>query len=213
MRHLAHVLLVKFRKRTILGLALMLSQAFLYNAIFFSYALILQKFHDVRSDRVGLYVLPFAIGNFAGPLLLGPLFDRLGRRVMIPATYALSGVLLAATGALFLGGYLDALTQTIAWAVVFFFASAAASSAYLTVSELFPVELRGMAIALFFAFATLVGAVAPTLFGMIVDSGSPMQLFLGYLLAAALMVGAAVIARVYGVAAEGRSLEALAEDS
>ena len=160
-RHLAQVLLVKLRKRTLLGMSLMLAQAFLYNAIFFSYALILTKFHGVKSDRVGLYVVPFAIGNFAGPLLLGPLFDKLGRRVMIPATYALSAILLMTTGLLFLGGYLDAITQTVAWAVVFFFASAAASSAYLTVSELFPVELRGMAIALFFAFGTLVGSVAP----------------------------------------------------
>jgi MFS family permease len=122
-----------------------------------------------------------------------------------------SGVLLVITGALFWAGYLDALTQTIAWAVVFFVASAAASSAYLTVSELFPVELRGMAIALFYAFGTLVGAIAPSLFGAIVDTGSKANLFYGYVLAAVLMIGAAVVARVYGVNAEGRSLESLAE--
>ena len=211
--HLAHTLLVRYRRRTILGLALMLAQAFLYNAIFFSDALILERFHGVAADRVGLYILPFAAGNFLGPLALGPLFDRIGRRAMIPITYALSGILLVATGALFAGGYLDAMTQTLAWSLVFFVASAAASSAYLTVSELFPVELRGMAIALFYAFGTLVGAAAPALFGRIVDTGDPLNLFYGYVLASALMVGAAVVARAFGVAAEGRSLEALAADS
>ena len=120
-----------------------------------------------------LYIVPFAIGNFLGPLVLGPLFDRWGRRVMIPLTYALSGVLLLATGGLFVAGALNALTQTLAWMLVFFVASAAASSAYLTVSELFPVELRGMAIAVFYAFGTLVGAGAPALFGAIVDTGDP----------------------------------------
>ena len=211
--HLAHVLLVRFRTRTILGLALMLAQAFLYNAFFFSDTQILVRFDHVDPARVGLYILPFAAGNFLGPLVLGPLFDHWGRRVMIPITYALSGVLLALTGALFWAGYLDALTQTIAWAVVFFVASAAASSAYLTVSELFPVELRGMAIALFYAFGTLVGAIAPSLFGAIVDTGSAANLFYGYALVSVLMIGAAVIARVYGVNAEGRSLESLAGDS
>jgi MFS family permease len=209
--HLAHTLLVRFRKRTILGLSLMLAQAFLYNAIFFSDTMILERFHGVAPDRVGLYILPFAAGNFLGPLVLGRWFDQWGRRVMIPITYAVSGVLLVITGALFWAGYLDALTQTIAWAVVFFVASAAASSAYLTVSELFPVELRGMAIALFYAFGTLVGAIAPSLFGAIVDTGSKANLFYGYVLAAVLMIGAGVVARVYGVNAEGRSLESLTE--
>ncbi|HEX3697882.1 MAG TPA: MFS transporter [Polyangia bacterium] len=207
LRHLLRTLVVRYPRRTVLGLCLMLAQAFLYNSIFFSYGLILQKFHGVASDRVGLYMVPFAVGNFAGPLLLGPLFDRWGRRVMIAATYAASGVLLLITGALFLVGALDAVTQTIAWSVVFFVASAAASSAYLTVSELFPVEVRGMAIAVFYAFATLVGAGAPTLFGAIVDAGRPGQLFAGYALAAALMIGAAVVAHRLGVDAEGRSLE------
>ncbi|HEY0250906.1 MAG TPA: MFS transporter, partial [Kofleriaceae bacterium] len=149
LKHLAHVLLRRYPRRTVLGLSLLLAQAFLYNSIFFSYGQILTKFHGVADKNVGLYVVPFAIGNFLGPLALGGAFDRLGRRFMIPLTYALSGVLLLATGALFLAGMLDALTQTIAWSVVFFVASAAASSAYLTVSELFPVEIRGMAIAIF----------------------------------------------------------------
>ena len=211
--HLAHTLLVRFRKRTILGLSLMLAQAFLYNAIFFSDTLILERFHHVKAEDVGLYVLPFAAGNFLGPLLLGHWFDHWGRRVMIPITYAASGILLMITGALFWAGYLDALTQTLAWAIVFFVASAAASSAYLTVSELFPVELRGMAIALFYAFGTLVGAIAPTLFGAIVETGKPANLFYGYVLASALMIGAAIVGRVYGVSAEGRSLESLSADS
>jgi MFS family permease len=207
--HLIRTLVVRFPRRTILGLSLMLSQAFLYNSIFFSYGLILQKFDGVAPERVGLYIIPFAIGNFTGPLVLGSRFDRWGRRVMIPATYALSGVLLLATGVLFAAGLLDAVTQTLAWSVVFFVASAAASSAYLTVSELFPVELRGMAIAVFYAFATLVGAVAPLLFGAIVDTGERSQVLVGYAIAAGLMIGAAIVARVLGVDAEGRSLESL----
>jgi MFS family permease len=210
LRYLAHVLLRVYPRRTVLGISLLLAQAFLYNSIFFSYGMILTKFHHVADGDVGLFMLPFAAGNFLGPLLLGRYFDHWGRRVMIPITYALSGVLLVVTGGLFWAGMLDATTQTIAWSVVFFFASAAASSAYLTVSELFPVEIRGMAIATFFAFATLVGSAAPTLFGRIIDAGSPSQLFAGYALAAGLMLTAAVIARWLGVAAEGKSLEALA---
>jgi len=211
LRHLVRTLVRRYPERTILGLALMFAQAFLYNSIFFSYGLILEKFHGVSPADVGLYIVPFAVGNFAGPLLLGRQFDRWGRRIMIPATYALSGVLLLATGVLFAGGYLDAVTQTLAWSIVFFVASAAASSAYLTVSELFPVELRGMAIAVFYAFATLAGAGAPALFGAIIDTGKPGELLAGYALASGLMVAAAVVARVLGVDAEGRSLEELSE--
>jgi MFS family permease len=191
----------------------MLAQAFLYNSIFFSYGLILEKFHGVPRDHVSLYIVPFAIGNFLGPLVLGPTFDRWGRRVMIPLTYALSGVLLLATGGLFVAGALNAVTQTLAWMLVFFVASAAASSAYLTVSELFPVELRGMAIAVFYAFGTLVGAGAPTLFGAIVDTGDPYSLLAGYVLASAMMMAAAVVARVFGVAAERRSLEEITSEN
>jgi MFS family permease len=209
LRQLAHTLLRRYPRRTILGVSLMLSQAFLYNSIFFSYGLILERFHGVAADRVGLYVVPFAIGNFCGPLLLGPLFDRLGRRTMIPLTYALSGVLLLVTGGLFVAGALNAVTQTVAWMVVFFVASAAASSAYLTVSELFPVELRGMAIAVFYSFGTLVGAGAPAIFGAIVDTGDPHRLLAGYVLAAAMMLAAAGVGRVFGVDAERRSLEEL----
>jgi MFS family permease len=191
----------------------MLAQAFLYNSIFFSYGLILEEFHGVPPEHVGLYIVPFAIGNFLGPLVLGPAFDYWGRRVMIPLTYALSGVLLLLTGGLFMAGMLNAVTQTLAWMLVFFVASAAASSAYLTVSELFPVELRGMAIAVFYAFGTLAGAGAPLLFGIIVDTGDPGRLFAGYALAAVLMSAAAVVARVFGIDAERRSLEALTADA
>ena len=212
LRVLLRTLLVRYPRRTVLGLVLMLAQAFLYNAIFFSYGLILQKFYGVAADRIGLYIVPFAAGNFLGPVLLGPLFDRLGRRIMIPATYGISGVLLLATGALFAGGMLDATTQTLAWSIVFFFASAAASSAYLTVSELFPVELRGMAIAVFYAFATLVGAGAPLVFGALVDAGRPWQLFGGYALASVLVIVAAIVARRLGVDAERRSLEEICAD-
>ena len=207
LRRLVRTLVRRYPRRTVLGLVLMISQAFLYNSIFFSYGLILQRFHGVAADDVGLYILPFAVGNFLGPLLLGRRFDLLGRRVMIPFTYAMSGLLLLATGGLFLAGLLDALTQTIAWSVVFFFASAAASSAYLTVSEVFPVELRGMAIAVFYAVGTLAGAFAPTLFGAIVDTGEPTRLFWGYALSASMMLAAAVVARRFGVDAERRSLE------
>jgi MFS family permease len=209
MRHLLRTLLVTYWRRTVLGASLMLSQAFLYNAIFFSYALILERFYGVDKEHVSVFVVPFAIGNFFGPLLLGHYFDHWGRRVMIPVTYALSGILLTITGMLFLEGWLSAVTQTLAWSVVFFFASAAASSAYLTVSELFPVELRGMAIAVFYAFGTLVASIAPTLFGMITESGSRTDLFEAYVLASVLMIGAAIVARVFGVNAERRSLESL----
>jgi MFS family permease len=207
--HILHALLRRFPRRTVLGLVMMVAQAFFYNAIFFSYGLILERFHHVRADRVGLYILPFAAGNFLGPLLLGPLFDRWGRRAMIPLTYAVSGLLLLGTGALFQAGWLDATTQTLSWCLVFFFASAAASSAYLTVSELFPVEIRGVAIAFFYAVGTLGGAFAPSLFAWIVEDGNPTRLFEGYAFASALMVAAAVVARRLCVDSEGKSLEEL----
>ncbi|MDF6781210.1 MFS transporter, partial [Escherichia coli] len=147
----ARVLFVQHRQRAMVGLALMAAQAFFYNAIFFTYALVLTDFYDVPATKVGTYLLPFALGNFLGPLLLGRMFDVVGRRTMIAATYAISGVLLLVSGTLFKAGVLDGATQTLAWTVVFFFASAAASSAYLTVSETFPLEVRALAIALFYA--------------------------------------------------------------
>src|SRR6185503_14487558 len=161
----ARTLFRDHRQRTAVGLTLMASQAFFYNAIFFTYALILTDFYGVRSDHVGWYILPFAVGNFLGPLLLGRLFDTLGRRIMITLTYAVSGVLLAVAGWLFSIDALSATSQTVAWMVVFFFASAAASSAYPTVSECFPLEIRALAIAVFYAIGTGIGGAAgPALF-------------------------------------------------
>ncbi|MGH9355253.1 MAG: MFS transporter [Terriglobia bacterium] len=201
----------EYRQRSMLGLALMTSQAFFYNAIFFTYALVLVSFYGIAPGRVSVYLLPFALGNVLGPLTLGHLFDTIGRKTMIAATYAVSGVLLAATGWLFQRGVLTAVTQTIAWTVIFFVASAAASSAYLTVSEIFPLEIRALAIALFYAAGTLVGGVAaPALFGALIGTGSRTLLFYGYLLGSGLMLLAALAEVNWGVKAERRSLESIA---
>lgn len=211
MLSVAQTLLKHYRGRTTLGVVLMASQAFVYNAIFFTYALILTKFYNVPADKVGLYILPFAIGNFLGPLLLGSLFDTLGRRQMITATYAISGVLLAVTGWMFHAGHLDATTQTAMWSVVFFFASAAASAAYLTVGECFPLEIRALTIALFYAFGTLFGGVGgPWLFGVLIAGGSSGEIMWGYMLGAVLMIAAALVTLKLGVAAECKSLEEVA---
>jgi MFS family permease len=210
-REIWNAIVHEHRRRSLLGLVLMATQAFFYNAIFFTYALVLMRFYSVPENEVGEYLLPFALGNILGPLLLGHLFDTIGRKPMIAATYGLAGILLAVTGWLFHAGLLTAQTQTLAWTVIFFAASAAASSAYLTVSEIFPLEIRAMAIAIFFAIGTLVGGVgAPILFGWIIGTGSVMALFLGYLSAAALMVFGAVMEALIGVPAERRSLEHIA---
>lgn len=207
----ARALVTTYRQRTWLGVTLMAAQAFCYNAVFFTYALILTRFYNVSSGNVGLFILPFAIGNFLGPLMLGRLFDTLGRRVMITATYGLSGVLMALTGWMFAMGWLDAVQQTAAWTIIFFFASAAASSAYLTVGESFPLEVRAIAIALFYAFGTGVGGVAgPALFGALIETGSRVSILYGYLLGGALMVVAAVVEAWLGVNAERQSLEDIA---
>ncbi|HZB89880.1 MAG TPA: MFS transporter [Stellaceae bacterium] len=207
----ARTLLRTYPARTLLGVVLMAAQAFFYNAIFFTYALILTRFFSVPAHRIGLYILPFAVGNFTGPLLLGPLFDTLGRKPMIAATYIVAGALLAVSGALFAAGLLNAETQTLLWTIVFFFASAAASAAYLTVGESFPLELRALAIALFYAFGTLVGGVGgPALFGALIASGARQEIFIGYLLGAALMVLAGAVELKLGVAAERRPLEEVA---
>jgi MFS family permease len=211
LRDVAHVLLHEHRRRAILGFVLMVSQAFFYNAIFFTYALVLGRFYGVPEERVGLYLLPFAAGNFLGPLLLGPLFDRIGRRAMIAATYGLAGIGLAGIAWAFHLDWLDARSQTLAWTAVFFLASAAASSAYLTVSEVFPLELRAIAISVFYAIGTGAGGfVAPAVFGAIVASGSRDALALGYGFGAILVVGAAIVAWWIGVDAERRSLEDVA---
>ena len=211
LHEVAHTLLKLYRTRSLVGLSLMTAQAFFYNAIFFTFALVLTDFFGIASNQVGWYILPFAAGNFLGPLLLGRLFDTLGRRAMIAFTYGTSGVLLALSGYLFSIGALSAQTQTIAWMVIFFFASPAASAAYLTVSETFPLEVRALAIALFYAIGTGVGGVAgPVLFGALIDTGSRDSVFAGYLLGSALMIAAAVIGWRYGIAAERRPLESVA---
>ncbi|MCW5693903.1 MAG: MFS transporter [Pseudolabrys sp.] len=207
----ARTLIGQYRQRAFVGLALMASQAFFYNAIFFTYALILTDFYRVPADHVGWYILPFAAGNFLGPVLIGRLFDTLGRRIMIAFTYMISGILLAATGYLFMKDLIGAETQTICWMAIFFFASAAASSAYLTVSEIFPLEMRALAIALFYAFGTGVGGiVGPWLFGALIDTGSRVSVFGGYLLGAVLMVLGGLVAWRWGVAAERKPLEHVA---
>jgi MFS family permease len=198
------------RQRTLVGLTLMAAQAFFYNAIFFTYALVLTDFYGIVADHVGWYLLPFAAGNFLGPLLLGRLFDTVGRRPMIVLTYAVSGVLLAGAGYLFAIGVLTATGQTAAWMVIFFFASAAASSAYLTVSETFPLEVRALAIAFFYAIGTGIGGVAgPWLFGWLIDTGSRWSVYGGYLFGAVLMLVAAAVAARYAVAAERKPLESV----
>ncbi|TMJ33688.1 MAG: MFS transporter [Alphaproteobacteria bacterium] len=197
-------------RRTLVGLSLMASQAFFYNAIFFTYALVLTDFYAIPGDRVGWFLLPFAIGNFLGPVLLGRLFDTIGRRQMLAFTYAISGLLLIGVGYLFAIGLLSAIGQTIAWMVIFFFASAAASAAYLTVSETFPLEIRALAIAFFYSLGTGIGGVAgPWLFGRLIDSGSRWSLFWGYLFGSILMLAAALIAARWAVAAERRPLESV----
>jgi MFS family permease len=209
---IARVLLKRHLRRTILGLSLMIAQAFAYNGVFFTYALVLSKFYGVPGDRIGLYLLPFAAGNLLGPLLLGPLFDTFGRRAMISLTYVASGVLIGLTGFGLAHAWFSAASQTLLWCAVFFVASAAASSAYLTVSELFPVELRGMAIALFYAIGTAAGGLcAPALFGALLDTGKRANVFAGYLVGAVLMVAAGGVAALFGVPAEGKSLETLSE--
>jgi MFS family permease len=208
---IARLILTRYRLRALLSFTLMSTQAFFYNAIFFTYALVLTNFYGVSAASVGYYIFPFALGNFLGPLLLGPLFDSAGRRVMIAGTYALSGIGLLATGYAFTQGWLDARTQAVCWSAIFFFASAAASSAYLTVSEIFPVEMRAVAISIFFAIGTGVGGfIGPALFGILIDTGSRDTLFFGYAGAAALMCIAAVVAAVIGVDAERKSLETVA---
>lgn len=204
-------LLQRYPRRTVLCLALMIAQAFFYNAIFFTYAMLLTDFYGVNPDLVGLYVLPFALGNVFGPLLLGPLFDTVGRKPMIAFTYGASAALLLLSGLLFRADVLTATTQTVAWSATFFFASAAASAASLTVAENFPLEVRALAIALFYAFGTGIGGImAPTLFGLLIQSGSRDRVLLGYLLACALMAGAAVLTLWLGERNECRSLEDVA---
>src|SRR5580693_453661 len=197
---LLRVILHTYPKRAVLGGSLMITQSFLYNAIFFTYALVLTKFYHVNTNVVPLYGLVFAVGNLAGPLLLGQLFDTWGRRKMISGTYLISGAVLAFSAWLFDADVLHAAGQTFIWMVVFFFASAGASSGYLTVSEIFPVEIRAEAIAVFFAFAEIFGAIGPILYGALIGNGSSRT---------GLTIGG-LVEVFLGIDAEGKSLEQVA---
>jgi MFS family permease len=211
LKEVLNIMLQQQRRRTVLGVTLMACQAFCYNAIFFTYALVLTKFYGIASQHVGWYLLPFALGNLLGPLLMGPLFDSVGRKVMITLTYAMSGILMAASAFAFQQGWLSAWEQTLAWTVIFFFASPAASAAYLTVGEAFPLEMRAIAIALFYAFGTAIGGVAgPALFGWLIESGQRGDIFWGFLLAAVLMLVAAATEWRLGFPAERMPLEDVA---
>ena len=210
-REIWNAVVHQHRRRSFLGFVLMSTQAFFYNAIFFTYGLVLMRFYRVPEQNVGGYLLPFALGNVLGPMILGHLFDTIGRKKMIAVTYATSGILLAVTGGLFHAGLLTAQTQTLAWMIIFFIASAAASSAYLTVSEIFPLEIRAFAIAIFYAIGTFVGgAFAPWLFGWIIGTGSARRLVVGYLAAALFMIIGGIVELWIGVPAERRSLEHVA---
>ena len=197
-----------YPKRAILGATLMITQSFLYNAIFFTYALVLTRFYDVSATSVPWYGLAFSVGNLLGPLFLGPLFDSVGRRKMISGTYLMSGVLLAVSAFLFDADALTATTQTLMWVVIFFFASAGASAAYLTVSETWPIEIRSEAIAVFFAIGTIAGALGPAFYGALIGDGTDRTgLFIGYLVGAGIMVIGGVVEWLIGIDAEGKSLE------
>ncbi|GHJ99174.1 MFS transporter [Streptomyces sp. NPDC003753] len=200
-----------YRRRSVLGFSLFIGQAFLYNAITFGFGAILTKFFDVPADHTGYYFAVIAIGNFMGPLLLGKLFDTVGRRVMISSTYLISGVLLFGTAWLFGQGSLGAGTLTACWCAVLFFASAGASSAYLTVSEVFPMETRAMSIAFFYAIGTAAGGVSgPILFADLTGTGKVADTVLAFQIGAAVMCAAGLVAALLAVRAERRSLEDIA---
>jgi MFS family permease len=209
---LLRVLFTHYPGRSVLGAALMITQSFLYNAIFFTYGLVLEFFFHVSTNDTGYYFLAFAAGNLLGPLTIGRLFDTIGRRKMIAGTYILSGVLLVITAQLFKAGTLDATTQTVCWAVIFFFASAGASAGYLTVSEVFPLEVRAKAIAVFFAIAQCFGSLGSHLYGHLIGTGhDPNRLYWGYLLGAGAMIAGGLVAAFLGVDAEGKPLEDVAK--
>lgn len=211
-REIFHSMWVDNRKRSLLGLALMTGQAFFYNSVFFTYGLVIAKFYHVNAKQLPLHLLPFALGNFFGPLLLGKLFDSVGRKPMITATFGIPGILLIATALPFAFGMMTTKTLDISFTVIFFIASSAASAAYLTVSEIFPLEIRALAIAVFYAIGTLIGGVgAPILFGVLIQSGSRWNVAWGYLLGAALMLLASFTEWTLGIEAEGKSLEAIAQ--
>jgi MFS family permease len=210
-REIWHVMAHQHRSRSILGFSLMVTQAFFYNAVLFTFGLVLLRYYNAPPARLGLFMVPLSIGNLFGPILMGRWFDTIGRRKMISGTYILSGLLLTIASWLFLKDELTIVTQVIAWSVVFFVASAAASSAYLTVSEVFPLEIRGFAIAVFYACGTFAGGVfGPALYGYIVGTGSRTMLFWGYMAGAVLMIAGGLIEVWLGVDAERQSLESIA---
>jgi MFS family permease len=209
---LLRLLFTSYRRRAVLGASLMITQSFLYNAIFFTYVLVLTKFYGVSATLAPVYLLAFAVGNLAGPLTIGRLFDTIGRKPMIAGTYIGSGVLLAITAALFNAHVLDAVTQTICWSVIFFFASAGASAGYLTVSEIFPLEVRAEAIAVFFAIAQVFGAIGPILYGALIGAGTDtFRLFIGYMIGAGVMIIGGLTELLIGIDAAEKPLEAIAK--
>ncbi|MEA2407761.1 MAG: hypothetical protein QOE69_1880 [Thermoleophilaceae bacterium] len=209
---IARTMFSRYPRRSILGFTLMSTQAFIYNATVFTFTAGLATFYKVSSETAPLYLVPFAIANFLGALLLGRFFDTIGRRPMISATYFISAVGLVAAGILFKNDSVSVGIFVAILCATFFFASAAASAGYLTISETFPIEIRAMAIAFFFAISTGIGgAVGPGLFGKMIESGDRDQLFIGYLVAAALMAIAAIVEIFLGVDAEQETLEKVAE--
>ncbi len=208
---LLRTLFSHYPTRSVLGAGLMITQSFLYNAIFFTYGLVLLFFFHVPPTDTAYYFMAFAAGNLLGPLSIGRLFDTIGRREMISSTYLISGVLLIITAQLFKAGVLNAITQTLCWSVIFFFASAGASAGYLTVSEVFPLEVRAKAIAVFFAIAQCFGFLGSHLYGHLIGTGQdPNSLYWGYILGAAAMIVGGLIAAFFAVDAEGKSLEDIA---
>lgn len=211
LKQLIYVFFKLYPTRTVLGATLMITQSFLYNAIFFTYSLVLQNFYQLSASTAALYFFPFAIGNLLGPIILGPLFDTVGRRKMITGCYGISGIVLAISSFMFVGDMLNPLTHTLFWCVSFFFASAGASAGYLTVSEIFPQEVRGQAISYFFSIAQVAGSLGPVLFGFLIGDGTDRgPMMWGYLLATGIMCLGALVAAVWGVDAEGKSLEEIA---
>jgi MFS family permease len=210
-KQLRYVFFKLYPTRTLLGLTLMITQSFLYNAIFFTSSLVLQGFYGKTSSSAALYFFPFAIGNLLGPLLLGRFFDTVGRRKMIGGSYSIAAVVLFVSALLFKADVLTAGTHTALWCLSFFFASAGASAGYLTVSEIFPLEVRGQAISYFFSIAQLFGALGPVIFGALVGEGTERgPLFYGYVGASVIMLIGGLVAFKFGVDAEGKALEDIA---
>ncbi|CAB1276418.1 MFS transporter [Candidatus Nitrosacidococcus tergens] len=223
---LIKLLFKRYPRQTFVSFSMMVTQSILYNSIFFSYALVLQNFYHTDPSSTQYYFFPFAIGNLVGPLVLGKYFDTVGRRKMIFITYSISGTILIVSAILFYKNILSAAMQTTLWSASFFFASAAASSAYLTVSEIFPLNIRSQAISYFFSIAQLTGAIAPSIFGLLINSGIENlkddhialvllasgeidrgPLVIGYLFAAGIMILGGLIALAFGYDAEQKSLE------